>query len=44
MYGILSKKAHFSQKTETGTQKIPQAFFVSGQGNRAIGQLYTFSN
>ena len=38
MYGIMSKRVHFSQKTETGTQKMPMAFFATDSGNRATGQ------
>jgi hypothetical protein len=30
--------AKCKQKTHSPTQKMPQAFFVSGPGNRAIGQ------
>jgi hypothetical protein len=38
MYGILSKRVHFSQKAETPMQKMPKAFFATDLSNRAIGQ------
>jgi hypothetical protein len=38
MQGFGNKIAHFNQKLHTSTQKMLTAFFVSGQGNRAIGQ------
>jgi hypothetical protein len=39
MQGFGGKTAHFSQKPQTPTQKMPKAFFVNDPGNRAIIHL-----